>query len=72
MAFSDFKAIPEVQEKFGIRHVENDFIESKNSAGPSEQFLQEFDLTAIILMFSPPRGHDAKPLSIFGVKTSML
>ena len=43
MAFSDFKAIPEVQEKFGIRHVENDFIESKNTTGPSEQFLQEFD-----------------------------
>ncbi len=43
MAFSDFKAIPEVQEKFGIRHIENDFIESKNTAGPSEQFLQEFD-----------------------------
>lgn len=43
MAFSDFKAIPEVQERFGIRYVENDFIETKNSAGPSEQFLQEFD-----------------------------
>ena len=43
MAFSDFKAIPEVQERFGIRHVENDFIESKNNAGPSEQFLREFD-----------------------------
>lgn len=43
MAFSDFKAIPEVQERFGIRHVENDFIEIKNSAGPSEQFLQEFE-----------------------------
>ena len=26
MAFSDFKAIPDVQKKFGIRHIENDFI----------------------------------------------
>ncbi len=43
MAFSDFKAIPEVQERFRIRHVENDFIETENSVGPSEQFLQEFE-----------------------------
>ncbi len=43
MAFSDFKAIPEVQERFGIRHVENDFIETKNDVGPSEQFLREFE-----------------------------
>ena len=26
MAFSDFKAIPDVQKKFGIRHIENDFL----------------------------------------------
>ena len=43
MAFSDFKAIPEVQEKFGIRHVEHDFIKTNNSTSPSEQFLQEFE-----------------------------
>lgn len=43
MTFSDFKAIPEVQEKFGIRHIENDFIETGNSTVPSVQFLQEFD-----------------------------
>ncbi len=43
MAFSDFKTIPDVQERFGIRHVENDFIEPKNGTSPSEQFLQEFD-----------------------------
>ena len=43
MAFSDFKAIPEVQERFRIRHVENDFIETGNSTVPSVQFLQEFD-----------------------------
>ena len=43
MAFSDFKAIPEVQERFRIRHVENDFIETRNGTSPSEHFLQEFD-----------------------------
>ena len=43
MAFSDFKAIPDVQEKFGIRHVENDFIESGIGTPPSEYFLQELD-----------------------------
>ena len=42
MSFSDFKAIPKVQEKYRIRYVENDFIETDNTAGPSEQFLQEF------------------------------
>ena len=43
MAFSDFKAIPEVQERYRIRHVENDFIETGNGTVPSVQFLQEFD-----------------------------
>ena len=43
MAFSDFKTIPEVQEKFRIRHVEDDFIELENTVGPSEQFLQELE-----------------------------
>ena len=45
MAFSDFKAIPEVQEKFRIRHVENDFIETQHTANPSEQFLQELEFS---------------------------
>ncbi len=43
MTFGDFKSIPEVQERFRIRHVENDFIETGNSTVPSVQFLQEFD-----------------------------
>jgi hypothetical protein len=43
MPFSDFKTIPDVQERFKIRHVENDFIETENTVGPSEQFLQEFE-----------------------------
>ncbi len=42
MAFSDFKTIPEVQEEFSIRHIENDFIAITETAiTPSEQFLQE-------------------------------
>ncbi len=45
MAFSDFKAIPDVQEGFGIRHIENDFIETAHTVEPSEQFLQELEFT---------------------------
>ena len=42
MAFSDFKAIPEVQEKFRIKHTDNDFITvSETAITPSKQFLQE-------------------------------
>ena len=42
MAFSDFKTIPEVQEKFRIKHTENDFIAVEETANtPSKQFLQE-------------------------------
>ena len=63
MAFSDFKAIPEVQERFGIRHVENDFIETKNSAGLQSNFYKNLILTANILMFSPPRVRGVRQLS---------
>ena len=44
MAFSDFKTISEVQEKFRIKYASNDFfdIEAKN---PSEQFLQELEFS---------------------------
>ncbi len=45
MPFSDFKAIPDVQEKFKIRHVEDDFIELENTLQPSEQFLQELEFS---------------------------
>ncbi len=46
MAFSDFKAIPEVQEKFGIRHIENDFIVVEETAGaPSAQFQEELEFS---------------------------
>ena len=45
MAFSDFKTIPEVQEKFGIRYSENDFFCVEDPLSPSEQFLQEFEFT---------------------------
>ena len=45
MAFSDFKAIPDVQKKFGIRHIENDFIKIQEDVSPSEQFLQELEFS---------------------------
>ena len=45
MAFSDFKTIPDVQERFKIRHVENDFIEIEQIVEPSEQFLQELEFS---------------------------
>ena len=44
MAFSDFKTIPEVQEKFRITYAENDFLDIDAPAIlPSEQFIQEFE-----------------------------
>lgn len=45
MAFSDFKRIPDVQKKFGIRHIENDFIKIEEGVSPSEQFLQELEFS---------------------------
>lgn len=42
MAFSDFKSIAEVQEKYQIRYTEADFIEYLDLK-PSEQFIQEFE-----------------------------
>lgn len=45
MAFSDFKAIRDVQKKFGIRHIENDFLKIEEGISPSEQFLQELEFS---------------------------
>ena len=45
MAFSDFKTIPDVQKKFGIRHIEDDFIKIEEDISPSEQFLQELEFS---------------------------
>ena len=44
MAFSDFKTISEVQEKFSIKYAYNDFfgVEAKD---PSEQFLKELEFS---------------------------
>ena len=42
MPFSDFKTVHEVQEKFRIKHTENDFIAVEDTVHtPSKQFLQE-------------------------------
>ncbi len=43
MPFSDFKKIPDVQKRFGIRHIQNDFIKIEEGVSPSEQFLQELE-----------------------------
>ncbi len=42
MAFSDFKTIAEVQEKFNIKYTYNDFFKAEERE-PSEQFLKELD-----------------------------
>ena len=42
MAFSDFKTLTEVQERFGIRDSEIDFVKVDKLLNPSEHFLQEF------------------------------
>lgn len=44
MAFSDFKKISEVQEKFRIKYAASAFFEVE-ATSPSEQFLQEFRFT---------------------------
>ena len=43
MAFSDFKTISEVLEKFRIVYTENDFFNVEKPSYPSEQFLQDFE-----------------------------
>ena len=44
MAFSDFKTIPEVLEKFRIKYTVKDFVHIEAIPDtPSEQFLQEFE-----------------------------
>ena len=44
MAFSDFKTIPEVLEKFRITYTTKDFVHIEEIPDtPSEQFLQEFE-----------------------------
>ena len=44
MAFSDFKTISEVQERFSITYSEDNFVESEPSS-PSAEFLQDFEFT---------------------------
>ena len=44
MAFSDFKTISEVQEKFRITYSEDDFVKSEPST-PSAEFRQDFEFT---------------------------
>ena len=44
MAFSDFKTISEVQEKFRITYTEDDFVTAEPS-NPSAEFLRDFEFT---------------------------
>ena len=44
MAFSDFKTISEVQEKFRIIYAEDDFVKAEPSS-PSAEFLRDFEFT---------------------------
>ena len=44
MAFSDFKTISEVQEKFRITYAEDDFVKDEPST-PSAEFLRDFEFT---------------------------
>ena len=55
MAFSDFKTISEVQEKFRIKYSYNDFfgVEAKN---PSEQFLKELEFSQQHIDFFTSEG----------------
>ena len=43
MAFSDFKAIPDVQEKFRVTYVADNFLGTEETLNPSDQFLSELE-----------------------------
>ena len=43
MAFSNFKGISEVMERFKIKYTESDFVTVDETARPSAQFLHEFE-----------------------------
>lgn len=45
MAFSDFKAIPDVQEKFKITYATDDLLGSEEIVNPSDQFLSELEFS---------------------------
>ncbi len=44
MAFTDFKSVAQVQEKYNIRYAEEDFLEY-SELSPSETFLNEFEFS---------------------------
>ncbi len=45
MAFSDFKAIPDVQEKFRITYAIDNLLGTEETVNPSEQFLNELEFS---------------------------
>ena len=68
MAFSDFKTISEVQEKFGIRYTSNDFFEVE-AKDPSEQFLKELEFSQQHIDFFTSEGSRCKVV-IFPILTT--
>ena len=62
MAFSDFKRISEVQEKFRIKYTANDFFEVEEAA-LRRNFWKNSSLPWKTSTFSRLRPHAVKPLS---------
>ena len=60
MAFSDFKTISEVQEKFRITYTEADFVNAEPS-NPSAEFLRDFEFTREYINVFASEGY---PLTI--------
>ncbi len=82
MAFSDFKAIPDVQEKFRITYAAGNFLGSVESLQPSAQFLSELEFSmeyidiyasegarceSVIYPILRKEGYIAYPLGLKGV-----
>ncbi len=55
MAFSDFKTISEVQEKFNIKYTYNDFFKAEAKV-PSEHFLKELEFSQQHIDFFTSEG----------------
>ena len=63
MAFSDFKAIPDVQEKFRITYTTDNLLGTEEIVNPSEQFLNELEFSMQHINVLSPKAHGVKPLS---------
>ena len=59
MAFTDFKSVAHVQEKYNIRYAEEDFLEYRELS-PSEAFLNEFEFSLRNMDVLHPKHQDVK------------